>query len=79
MVPSRQNYADWKEVKGLGLVGDASFFPHMNDQWKALVGEKTGEQRDEGRVYCLRDEDTCCVEGKHQRTTILSASLTPAQ
>jgi hypothetical protein len=62
-------------VKGFGLAGDVSFFPHMHDQWQSLVEEKTAERSDEEKVYCLTDEDACCVEGKRKRRTVLTLIL----
>jgi hypothetical protein len=56
-----ETYQDWKGVKGLDLVQGASFFPHMSDEWKDLTLQK---QQGVGKVYCLRDEDVCLVQGK---------------
>mmetsp|Transcript_56757 Transcript_56757/g.159363 ORF Transcript_56757/g.159363 Transcript_56757/m.159363 type:complete len:387 (-) Transcript_56757:60-1220(-) len=78
VVPSRENYADWKAVKGFGLVGDASFFPHMDDKWQSLVEEKSGQHSDAGSTYCLRDEEACCVQGKHRQSKVLSSCPTLA-
>lgn len=63
-----ETYDDWKGVNGLDLVGGASFFPHMSDEWKDLVDEK---QLELGDVCCLRDEDVCLVTGR--QVSIISA------
>ena len=77
MVPGRENYVDWKDVKGFGLVGDTSFFPHMDDRWHALVQEKTSDPNKIGTLHCLRDDEACCVEGNLRRSTVFS--LCPKQ
>ncbi len=74
MVPNRCNYADWKGVKGFGLVGDASFFPHMNDTWKSLVKKKVTEDSCSGTVFCLKDEEACCVQGTTRQRHVLVVS-----
>lgn len=66
VVPGREDYGDWKDVTGFGLVGKASFFPHMEDQWQELVDKKSADLDGEKYVYCLRDEDACCVEGDRE-------------
>ncbi len=65
-----QSYDDWKGVEGLDLVGGASFFPHMSDEWKELTLKKQNEL---GQVYCLRDEDVCLVENRS--VSIVSADM----
>lgn len=66
-----KTYDDWQGIKGLDLVGGASFFPHMSEEWKELTLEKLKEL---DNVYCLRDEDVCLVE--NQAITLISATET---
>lgn len=75
MVPNRQRYADWKDIQGFGLVGDTSFFPHMDDTWKPLVCKKLSELSVEETVFCLRDDEVCCVEGQRKKWKVLSMSV----
>lgn len=71
IVPGKETYEDWMNSKGLEMVGDCSFFPHMSEDWVGLVEEKKkdilnidGDDDDkEDRVICLREEDVCCVGG----------------
>jgi hypothetical protein len=63
-----ESYDEWKGVEGLDLVGGASFFPHMSEEWKELTLKK---QNEVGQVYCLRDEDVFFVE--KQSASIVSA------
>jgi len=69
VVPGRENHQSWEGVLGLGLVGDASFFPHMNDSWNDLVEEK---QQTLSHVECLNEEHVVCVRGP-ERTRLLAA------
>jgi hypothetical protein len=78
VVPGKETYDDWKGVKGFGLVGDSSFFPHMGDQWKELVAEKQNGMPATSKVYCLRDEEVCCVDGRTKSIEIVSSSHTLA-
>mmetsp|Transcript_19682 Transcript_19682/g.47533 ORF Transcript_19682/g.47533 Transcript_19682/m.47533 type:complete len:466 (+) Transcript_19682:101-1498(+) len=52
VVPGRETYNDWRDIRGLDLVGDTSFFPHMDDRWKSLV-----EKRRKELPFNLRDDD----------------------
>jgi hypothetical protein len=85
VVPGRENYADWRDVRALRLAGPHSFFPHMSDEWKALVDRKVSETTG-GRspvgvdrtgyghiVVCLRDQDVCLVDGSAETLEILSS------
>lgn len=77
MVPGKETYDDWKGVKGLGLAGGASFFPHMTDQWMPLVNQKKIEflaAPAHKELYCLRDVDVCCVDGSATSISVLSAA-----
>ena len=85
VVPDKSTYEDWNGVRGLGLVGNAAFFPHMDDQWQPLVADKISSSKDdectgERSYYCLRDEEACCVIGNSKSITVLSTSdcLEPA-
>lgn len=69
-----ETYNDWKGIKGLDLVGGASFFPHMSDEWKELTDNKKQEL---GQVYCLRDEEVCLVDGRG--VSIVSADTSLAK
>lgn len=65
VVPDRPTYEDWAEVSGLGLVGAASFFPHMEQLWEALVEEKKLQG-----IVALREEDVMYVDGTSKTTAI---------
>lgn len=71
---NRETYADWKNVPGFGLVGDTSFFPHMDDRWLSLVEEKKSDLND-ASIVCLRDEEACCIDGQKKKQTVLASSL----
>jgi hypothetical protein len=43
VVPGRETYNDWTNVRGLNLVESISFFPHMEDRWKSLVDQRRRE------------------------------------
>jgi hypothetical protein len=77
-VPGKETYEDWESVKGFGLVGNSSFFPHMDDQWKELVAEKQNGMPATSKVYCLRDEEVCCVDGRKKSIEFVSSSSTLA-
>ena len=75
VVPGKETYADWRGDKpsfGLNLVGDASFFPHMSDDWDELVEEKRSSLPKDSALYCLREWDAFCVEGS-TKDTFMSA------
>ena len=78
IVPGKGTYADWKGVRGFGMVGNASFFPHMEQQWMRLVAEKQKELASPAKdeVICLRDEDVCCVDGESKSISMFSAQPT---
>ena len=50
---------DWEATEGLGLAGEANFFPHYSDEYEALVAERTEERHrplvtlDEGGCYLV--------------------------
>ena len=71
IVPGKEEYHDWKNCIGLNMVGGASFFPHMSEEWTDLVEEKMSEMglhrekdfdHDHG-LYALDDNSACCIEG----------------
>jgi hypothetical protein len=84
-VPGKESYDDWKDVEGLGLVGSASFFPHMEDRWQSLVecrkeelsaGASTIASTGESpALFCLGDFDVCLVEGEKKSTSVLSTEV----
>lgn len=69
-VPGKEHYEDWKGDSGMNLVGGASIFPHMNQDWESIVEEKRsnlglqeeihGKQLDgiEGDVEITEEGDT---------------------
>lgn len=75
IVPSRETYDDWIGQPGLNLAGDASFFPHMNDEWIPLVTKKRLDIIDEleeessssEQLYCLEEHHACCIQGDIDR------------
>ena len=73
IVPGRENPEDWLDIPGLGLVGKASFFPHMDDSWNALVHEK---KQSLPHVECLYEEAVLCVRGEDESWSM--APGTPA-
>jgi Peptidase family S51 len=73
VVPGRQQYSDWDQVAGLGMVGPHSFFPHMTDEWQPLVDRKREEDGGNKSVVCLRDQDVCLVDGSARALTVVSA------
>jgi hypothetical protein len=87
VVPGREAYDDWKDVKGLGLAGSVSFFPHMEDQWQPMVDDRVRELPPAGDfespvLCCLADDQVCYVDGcatSIQSTGVLSSGLQPAR
>jgi len=71
IVPGMETYDDWKNVEGLGMVGDMSFFPHMSEEWESLVDEKLKDLT--LQVSCLGEEDVYCVDGSTKQTRVVSA------
>jgi peptidase E len=75
VVPGRETYDNWKDTRGLGLVGSTSFFPHMEDQWQSLVEKRVEElpcpQQTKGYdklpiLCCLDEEQICLVDGRRR-------------
>lgn len=82
VVPGRETYDDWTDVRGLNLAGDVSFFPHMEDRWTSLVNDRRKELpiNQHGAdvaidVCCLTDYDAYTVNGKGQSTTLITEAL----
>jgi peptidase E len=73
VVPDRPTYEDWQGISGLSLAGDASVFPHMEDQWKSLVEDKQA-QLDGTNIYCLRDDEVLCVDGSCKTVQLLTTT-----
>ena len=46
----------------------------MGDQWKDLVAEKQNGMHATSKVYSLRDDEVCCVDGRTQSIEIVSSS-----
>ena len=71
VVPGMEEYDDWKEVKGLSLAGQSSFFPHMSPDWEEVVQRKKDgiTARDErcdnnsDLLYCLQEGESFCIDG----------------
>lgn len=63
IVPGRESPQNWQGVPGLGMVGKASFFPHMDDSWNDLVAEK---KQTLTHVECLYEEAVLCVRGEEK-------------
>lgn len=87
VVPGRATYDDWKVVSALGLAGSVSFFPHMEEQWQAMVDNQIqgsseatipNAEEDAPIICCLCDQDACFVEG-HSKSILLQSTgaLTP--
>ncbi|KAL7527102.1 hypothetical protein ACHAXR_001803 [Thalassiosira sp. AJA248-18] len=72
VVTGKETYDDWLDCKGFEFVGDRSFFPHMSDDWNDLVEEKVETQNLGENVYCLREEDACCVIGGKKVSLVIS-------
>lgn len=62
VVPGKESYDSWRGTLGMDLVGGASFFPHMTNEWIDLVTHKTGTLPTRSEIVCLRDWDACCIE-----------------
>ena len=74
VVPGKGTYSDWVGCEGLGLAGEASIFPHMDDVWEELVVEKKGEMGDAGgHVRCLREWEACCINGENGEVFVVGA------
>lgn len=67
MVPSLENYDDWKEIPGLDIAGGNSIFPHMSDDWLDLVEKMRStlppNQSGVVELHCLQEWEACCIEG----------------
>ncbi|KAL9191251.1 hypothetical protein ACHAXT_000957 [Thalassiosira profunda] len=73
VVPGKETYDDWLDVRGFDFVGSCSFFPHMSDDWKDLVQQQVDSAP--GKFvcsYCLREEDACCVVGEKELAFLTS-------
>jgi hypothetical protein len=68
IVPEKQSYSHWLNCQGMEFVGQHSFFPHMSDAWSETVHERVERHNLVGSnsVYCLREQDACCVMGERQ-------------
>ena len=74
VVPGKGTYSDWVGCEGLGLAGEASIFPHMDDVWEELVVEKKGEMGGAGgHVRCLREWEACCINGENGEVFVVGA------
>jgi Peptidase family S51 len=74
VVPGRESYEDWKDVSGLGLIGENSFFPHYTEDWEDTVRTNGFElnQRRGIRIISLRDDQVLHVNGTSHTTTLIS-------
>mmetsp|Transcript_32210 Transcript_32210/g.65412 ORF Transcript_32210/g.65412 Transcript_32210/m.65412 type:complete len:417 (-) Transcript_32210:711-1961(-) len=72
VVPGRAAYKDWAGYRGLGFAGEAAVFPHMDDVWEELVGEKKSQLGDGSTVYCLREREACCIDGDTEELFVVS-------
>lgn len=72
VVPGMEDYKDWTGVQGLNLMGGASFFPHMSDEWKSLVQDKREALEGITTVYALSDEEVCLCDGSMKSIVQLS-------
>jgi Peptidase E len=78
VVPGKETYEAWKGILGMDLVGGASFFPHMSDDWVQTVQEKTRDMMlpsSDDKVICLQEADACCIsiEASNQQQVLLSS------
>ncbi|GKY99838.1 hypothetical protein MPSEU_000937600 [Mayamaea pseudoterrestris] len=73
VVLGMESYEDWKGTPGLSLVGQYSFFPHMDDQWNELVNDKSASLAPSTPI-CLRDSEVCQVTGATKSATILCSA-----
>jgi hypothetical protein len=63
VVPGKESYDKWKGVLGMDIVGGASIFPHMSDEWVETVQEKTRDTLPSNSdVICLQEFDAFCIE-----------------
>jgi hypothetical protein len=70
VVPGMSKYEDWTGVQGLGLIGNRSVFPHMDDTWNAVVSEKSIAL--EIKPLCLRENDVCMIDGRNKTIQVVS-------
>lgn len=63
VVPEKETYDKWIGNLALDMVGGASIFPHMSDDWISLVAEKRVSSPQMSQLYCLEEWNACCVEG----------------
>jgi len=81
VVPGRETYKDWTDIQGLDITGGDSFFPHMEENWKEMVGHRTNQLYDSGNstqtssLHCIRNSDAYVVDGQQQCTTKLSSPI----
>jgi len=58
---------DWSDKRGLGLFGNISIFPHMEDELEnRIASEIQGLEDDDvdgNEVVCLTDQEILCVDG----------------
>jgi len=85
VVPGRETYEDWTDIRGLDGAGRTSIFPHMTEEWQDLAERKTSEllllftdepslvssSSSSSSVRCLRDDQACVVDGRRQTVTEL--------
>mmetsp|Transcript_12485 Transcript_12485/g.23429 ORF Transcript_12485/g.23429 Transcript_12485/m.23429 type:complete len:445 (+) Transcript_12485:357-1691(+) len=76
VIPGKETYDKWKGVLGMDMIGGASIFPHMSEEWVETVQEKTvsGMLSSNSKVFCLREPDVCCIETLNQ-DVLLSGSF----
>lgn len=43
VVPGKETYGDWTDVRGLDGAGRTSIFPHMTEEWEELAEHKTAQ------------------------------------
>ena len=43
MVPGKETYQDWTDIRGLDGAGRTSLFPHMTDEWQDVAEHRTEE------------------------------------
>lgn len=79
IVPGMSEYAKWRGVRGLGLMGNTCVFPHMASEWEervATLGTELLQNEQAAVVCCLTDEQACCVDGVAKRIQVVSATPT---
>lgn len=54
----------------MNLLGGASVFPHMDQQWESMVSERTGLLN--SAVYCIDDSQICLIDGQIQEVSIVA-------